>query len=339
MEWSVQPETTSDTHADQPLLEVEGLTKDYGPVRAVDDLNFTVRRGEIVGLLGPNGAGKSTAMRVLVGYQVPTRGSVRIAGGDVFREGSRIKGRLGYLPENPPLYGEMRVREYVTLSGELKGLRGPELRTALARVAGMLGLDGVWQREIGYLSRGYRQRVGLAQALLADPELLVLDEPATGLDPNQISDLRRLLGEWRARKAILLSTHILAEALTLCDRVLILSRGRLVAEGSPQGLAGRDDAPAATTILVRGGDGDPLRGLAEAIALHARIEVSGEGHGGPLWRIEGELDPPGRRRLLVHLAAHGWDLIEWSAGLSALEHAFRRLTLEEGHQRQEQREE
>lgn len=312
-------------------------------MRAVDGLGFTVRRGEIVGLLGPNGAGKSTAMRVLVGYQVPTAGRVRVAGGDIFREGARIKGTIGYLPENPPLYGEMRVREYLTLAGQLKGLRGAALAEGLSRAAEWLNLEGVWERQAAHLSRGYRQRVGLAQALIADPPLLVLDEPATGLDPNQIADLRRLLAEWRERKGILLSTHILAEALQLCDRVLVLSRGRLVAEGSPQGLGGRGRGAAATTILARGGSLSPLEGIADPGALRARLEVAaGEGEGseenaGNLWRIEGEIDGDGRRRLLAHLARGGWDLVEWSAGLSALEQAFRRLTLEEGREGEETR--
>ncbi len=316
------------------LLDVQGLTKDYGPLRAVDDLTFRVRRGEIVGLLGPNGAGKSTAMRVLVGYQVPTCGRVLLAGGDVFREGPRIKRELGYLPENPPLYGEMRVSEYLWLAGRLKAMRGAALRAGLERVTGLLGLREVWGRQTGQLSRGFRQRVGLAQALLSDPPLLILDEPATGLDPNQIADLRRLLGEWRQEKAILLSTHILAEALLLCDRVLVLSRGRLVATGNPQTLAGDGAGAVATVILVRGGGEHPLEQLAGVSGVSARREEGG-GHdpaGGhlALWHLEGEIDREGRLRLMAHLAAHGWDLVEWSAGLSALEHAFRRLTLESG---------
>lgn len=323
------------------LLEVEDLVKTYGPVRAVDGLSFSVRRGEIVGLLGPNGAGKSTAMRVLVGYQVPSRGRVLLAGADVFRDGARLKRSLGYLPENPPLYGEMRVREYLALAGGLKGLQGPALRAALERLSGLLRLGEVWERQTAHLSRGYRQRVGLAQALVADPPLLVLDEPATGLDPNQIADLRRLLAEWREEKAILLSTHILAEALMLCDRVLVLSRGRLVAEGSPQSLAGRGDAPATTTILVRGPASDPLAGASGLPAMECRREAemgldgAPAGPGGALWHLSGQLDGAARRGLLLHLARGGWDLVEWSAGLSALEHAFRRLTLEEGRRREE----
>jgi ABC-2 type transport system ATP-binding protein len=316
------PEAVGET-----MLEAERLTMEYGAVRAVDDLSFTVARGEIVGFLGPNGAGKSTAMRILIGYQVPTAGTVRLAGGDIFREGATLKRRLGYLPENPSLYGEMRVGEYLAWVAGLKGLRGGAREAALARVRERLGLKDVWQRLTQNLSRGYRQRVGLAQCLIADPPLLILDEPTTGLDPNQISDLRRLLADWREEKAILLSTHILAEALQLCDRVLVLSRGRLVASESPQLLAGRGGERMKTVILVRGSGRDPLEGLM-AGGLRAREEVR-EGAEG-LWRLEGEMDRAGRSALMTHLAAHGWDLVEWSAGLAALEQAFRKLTLEEG---------
>lgn len=313
--------------AGETMLAAEHLTMDYGAVRAVDDLSFTVARGEIVGFLGPNGAGKSTAMRILIGYQVPTAGTVRLAGGDIFRDGATLKRQLGYLPENPSLYGEMRVGEYLAWVASLKGLRGEAREAALARVRERLSLQSVWRRLTQNLSRGFRQRVGLAQCLVDDPPLLILDEPTTGLDPNQISDLRRLLADWRQEKAILLSTHILAEALQLCDRVLVLSRGRLVASESPQLLAGRGAERIRTVVLVRGSGRDPRDGLAAGM-LQARQEAR-EG-AEVLWRLEGEMDRAGRLALMTHLVARGWDLVEWSAGLTALEQAFRKLTLEEG---------
>ncbi len=336
---------------DPALLQAFSLTKDYGTVRAVENLSFEVRRGEIVGLLGPNGAGKTTAMRILIGYQVPTEGRVLLAGQDVFREGAAAKMSLGYLPENPPLYAEMQVGEYLAMAGRLKDLRGPALASALERVRAMLRLSEVWTRPIAHLSRGFRQRVGLGQCLIADPALLVLDEPATGLDPNQIADLRALLSQWRAEKAILLSTHILAEALMLCDRVLVLSHGRLVAEGSPHALAGEDDGRTEVLIRVRSAS-DPLEGPQAGASfprLAAHLEESpgarranagvqpapAPGSARPLWRIEGSLDASERERLLAHLSSRGCDLLEWSSGLSALEHWFRRLTLEEGDQRKE----
>jgi ABC-2 type transport system ATP-binding protein len=311
------------------LLEVADLVRDFGPIRAVDGLSFAVKQGEIVGLLGPNGAGKTTVMRMLVGYLIPTAGTINLAGGDIYREGPRLKDRLGYLPENVPLYGEMTVREYLALVAELKGIADAARRGTLDRVAGLLGLEEMWGRPTSQLSRGYRQRVGLAQAILADPALLILDEPATGLDPNQIAELRHLIRTWRESKAILLSTHILGEALMLCDRVLILSRGRLVAAGTPQALAGPGDGAVATRITVRGGaDAEPLEGFSGMATLRAQ---PGEQVGTQrVWRLEGSLDRQVRLGLMAHLAGGGWEVLEWSSGVSALEQAFRRLTLEEG---------
>ena len=222
------------------LVEARSLSKSYGPVTAVADLSFAVRRGEILGLLGPNGAGKSTALRMLVGFQYPDAGSVFLAGADVLRDGRRARASLGYLPESVPLYPEMPAGRYLEFFAAVKEVRDP--RKEIARVAERLDLGRVLHRPCGNLSRGYRQRVGLAQALLGDPAVLILDEPTSGLDPNQISDFRRLLREVGREKAVLLSTHILPEALEVCDRILILSRGRAVAEGSPASLAGGEAA-------------------------------------------------------------------------------------------------
>lgn len=318
---------------EETILRVEGLSKQFGAVRAVDDLSFSVQRGEIVGFLGPNGAGKTTAMRMLVGYLIPTAGSVELAGSNIFRGGARIKRHLGYLPENVPLYTEMTVGEYLWLMAQMKGLSGSAAKTAVAQATAMLELESMLQRRTGQLSRGYRQRVGLAQCLIADPSLLILDEPTTGLDPNQISELRRLMKSWRGKKAILLSTHILAEAMMLCDRVMIISKGRLVASGSPQSLAGSGDEAAATTITIRGSGADPLAGFSGGGELSAVVE-SGGGNSG-LWQVEGRLDTELRVALAAHLAANRWEILEWSSGLSALEQTFRRLTLEEGDQRRD----
>ncbi len=311
-----------------PLLEARDLCKEFGPVRAVQELSFSVRRGEIVGLLGPNGAGKTTAMRMLIGYLVPTRGSVTLASGDIFQEGPRRKRHLGYLPENIPLYNEMTVSEYLEMTADLKGVPRVQRAERIAHVVKMMDLRAMWRRPAGQLSRGYRQRVGLAQALLTDPDLLILDEPATGLDPNQISEFRQHLRDWRSRKAILLSTHILAEALMLCDRVLILSRGRLVAEGTPQTLGGAGEGPVATQITLRGPRAGSIESLPEGWGV-AVSEEPGE-RGTAIWRLEGAIDAGGRRALMQELARGDWDILEWNSGLSALEQVFRRLTLEEG---------
>ena len=299
-------------------------------MRAVSELSFQVRQGEIVGLLGPNGAGKTTAMRMLVGYLVPTAGRIELGGGDIFTRGPELKHDLGYLPENVPLYSEMTVREYLSMAASLKGLAGEDAERELARVRDLLDLASMWQRPTGQLSRGYRQRVGLAQCLLSDPRLLILDEPTTGLDPNQISELRNLLRSWRRTKGILLSTHILAEALMLCDRILIISAGRLVADGTPQTLAGTGQGEVVTQITVRG----PVEPgpVPERLALTAVREEPAEplGGGDHLWRLEGRLDGAGRRALMKHLLDGGYEVLEWNSGLGALEQTFRRLTIEEG---------
>jgi ABC-2 type transport system ATP-binding protein len=323
---SAAPSRSEAQQSGAVLLDVADLTKHFGPVRAVEDLSFQVHRGEIVGLLGPNGAGKTTAMRMLVGFLIPTRGSVRLAGGDVFREGPRLKRRLGYLPENMPLYGEMTVREYLRMVGQLRGLDRQTLAAGLDALGATLGLAPMWGRPTSQLSRGFRQRVGLAQCLLGDPEILILDEPGTGLDPNQMAELRNLIRTWRQRKAILLSTHILSEAQMLCDRVLILSRGRLTAAGRPQALAESGEERLTMQIRVRGSGESPLAGLTEYPGLSAtRMEALGAE---ATWRLEGELDRGGRLALATHLSEAGWEILEWNSGLGALEQAFRRLTIE-----------
>jgi len=299
----------------------------------VRDFSFEVRRGEIVGLLGPNGAGKTTAMRMLVGYLVPSAGQVDLCGGDIFTQGPRLKDRLGYLPENVPLYSEMTVREYLDMSARLKGLKGARGEAALARVQNLLDLTTVWRRPTGQLSRGFRQRVGLAQCLLADPDLLILDEPTTGLDPNQIAELRRLLRSWRQSKGILLSTHILAEALMLCDRIIIISKGRLVAAGTPQGLAGAGEEAVATQITVRGPASDDAGPVGEGPdpGFEDLSATREEGDGNQaIWRLEGQVDRAGRRALTARFLERDYEILEWNSGLSALELAFRRLTIEEG---------
>jgi len=218
------------------MIKVSRLSKYYGPIKAVDNVSFTVQRGEIVGFLGPNGAGKSTTLRILSGYLPASGGEVNIAGHDVFTESLEVRRRIGYLPENCPLYPEMRVDEYLTYRGKLKGLSSKTLPDAMDRVLAQCALGDVKRRIIGQLSKGFRQRVGLADALIHDPELLILDEPTVGLDPNQIRHVRDLIRGLSKTHTILLSTHILSEVETTCDRVLIINEGRIMASDTPRGL-------------------------------------------------------------------------------------------------------
>jgi ABC-2 type transport system ATP-binding protein len=216
-----------------PAIEAEGLSKYYGPFVAVRDLSFSVPAGQVVALLGPNGAGKSTTMKMLTGFVAASAGTARIAGFDVGSERLAAAARIGYLPENGPLYADLTPRQLLTFFGEARGLTRQELAARLGDVTGRCQLQEIIEKPIGKLSKGLRQRVGLAQALLHDPDVLILDEPTAGLDPNQIRQFRALVGQLRERKTLLVSTHILQEVEALADRVLLVNNGRLVFDGWP----------------------------------------------------------------------------------------------------------
>jgi ABC-2 type transport system ATP-binding protein len=221
------------------MIEVSNLTKRYAGRTAVDDISFTVARGEIVGLLGPNGAGKSTTMRILACFMPATSGTVRVAGFDVFHDSDEARRRIGYMPENNPLYPEMRVREYLKFRARLKGLGWRRSRERVATVMEQCGLTDVGRRVIGQLSKGYKQRVGLADALVHEPELIILDEPTIGLDPHQIRSVRALIKSLAGRHTVLISTHILPEAEMMCNRMLIMFDGHVVASDTPENLQRR----------------------------------------------------------------------------------------------------
>ena len=221
------------------MVEIEHLTKTYGTQNAVDNISFTAGKGEIVGFLGPNGAGKSTTMKIATGYLPPTAGTVRVAGYDVLTDSLSVRRHVGYLPEHNPLYLDMYVHEYLEFIGSVHGLRGSGLRNRVAELVRRVGLSREQNKQIGALSKGYRQRVGLAQALIHNPDVLILDEPTTGLDPNQILEIRQLIREVSEDKTVIFSTHILPEVTALCTRVLIISRGKLVADSPVAELAAR----------------------------------------------------------------------------------------------------
>ena len=221
------------------MVEIEHLTKTYGTQNAVDNISFVAGKGEIVGFLGPNGAGKSTTMKIATGYLPPTAGTVRVAGYDVLTDSLAVRRHVGYLPEHNPLYLDMYVHEYLEFIGSVHGLRGSGLRARVAELVRRVGLSREQNKQIGALSKGYRQRVGLAQALVHDPDVLILDEPTTGLDPNQILEIRQLIREVGEDKTVIFSTHILPEVTALCSRVLIIRRGKLGADSPVAELAAR----------------------------------------------------------------------------------------------------
>jgi ABC-2 type transport system ATP-binding protein len=212
------------------MIEVANLSKRYGDLRAIEGVSFTAGTGQILGFLGPNGAGKTTTMRIITGFMPATSGTVRVEGFDVFEQSNEVRRRIGYLPENPPLYNDMAVAPYLRFVARLKGLGRRDVGEALERVLATCGLDGVRDRLLGHLSKGYRQRVGLAQALIHDPPVLILDEPTIGLDPRQIRDIRALVRTLGGKRTIVLSTHILSEVMEVCDKVVIINDGRVALE-------------------------------------------------------------------------------------------------------------
>ncbi len=221
------------------MIEVANLSKRYGDLTAVQDVSFTAAPGEILGFLGPNGAGKTTTLRVITGFLPATSGTVRVSGFDVFEQSAEVRRRIGYLPENPPLYSDMTVVPYLRFAGKIHGLGRGEVGAAIDRVIDTCGLGNVANRLLGHLSKGYRQRVGLAQALIHEPEVLILDEPTNGLDPGQIRDMLAFIRSLGAKRTIVLSTHILSQVLSACHKVVIINEGRVVVE-APLGDLTRD---------------------------------------------------------------------------------------------------
>ncbi len=219
------------------MIKTVGLTKTYGDLDAIRDVSFEVAKGKIVGFLGPNGAGKSTTMKILTGFLPATRGSATVAGFDVFDDPMEVKRRVGYLPETPPVYPDLTVHEYLRFVGKLKGLRGDKLASDIERVVNKLALAEVVDRLIRNISKGYQQRTGFAQALLGNPEVLILDEPTVGMDPRQIGEVRGVIKELAGEHTVLLSTHILSEVVATCERVVIINKGTIIADDSLDALA------------------------------------------------------------------------------------------------------
>lgn len=214
------------------MIEVQGLTKSYGGITAIQNVSFHVKKGEVVGFLGPNGAGKSTTMKIITGYMAPTQGLAKVAGFDVFENPLEVKKRIGYLPETPPVYADMYVREYLRYVGQLKGVDKNQLDKNIDMALEKTNLGSVQKRMIQNLSKGFRQRVGIAQALVSDPEVLILDEPTVGLDPKQVAEIRDLIKELKGQHTIILSTHILPEVQATCERIIIINKGQIVAQDS-----------------------------------------------------------------------------------------------------------
>jgi ABC-2 type transport system ATP-binding protein len=310
------------------VIEVQHLSKRYGRIAAVDDVTFRVERGEILGFLGPNGAGKTTTMRVITGYMPPTQGTVIVAGFDVFDQPVEAKRRTGYLPETPPLYPDMTVREYLTFVAKIKGVQSGDRHTRVAQVMKKTAIADVADRHCGKLSKGYRQRVGLAQAILHNPDVLVLDEPTAGLDPKQIIETRQLIKELAGNHTIILSTHILPEVAQTCQRVVIITKGKVVAVDTPDNLTHRLSGAETMYVQVDAADADASAAL-QAVAGVSRVGVS-DRHGAAVgYEVESSRGHDIRRNLAAAVVAKGWGLLELRPLRMSLEEVFLQVTTEE----------
>jgi len=301
------------------MIEVRHLTRRYGPVLALDDVSFHVDRGEVAGFLGPNGAGKSTCMKILTGSLAPGRGSAHLGGIDVVARPVDARRLVGFMPENTPLYPEGTVSEFLAFVADLKGVPRGEVATHVADIAERCGLAGVTGRLVGHLSKGYRQRVGLAQALVGDPPILVLDEPSSGLDPHQIVEMRELIRSFRGEKTVLLSSHILAEVGQVCERVLILDRGRLVCEERAENLAGDEGG---TVLVSWDGNRDQVAAALAAVVGEDAVRLTDQGAEISIAGNAVEIKP----RLVESVLAAGGRLQSLEDRGPTLEDLFLRLT-------------
>ncbi len=306
------------------MIEARNLTRRYGDFTAVDGVSFNVDEGEIVGILGPNGAGKTTTLRMLTGFLPPTRGSLSIDGRDLFSDSVAIRRQIGYLPENVALYPEMRVHEYLRYRALLEGMSRSESRRRIPEVVASCILGEVQGQIIGTLSKGYRQRVGLAAAILHEPRVLVLDEPTVGLDPRQIIAIRELILELGREQTLLISSHILPEVELLCDRVIIIDRGRIVGEGSPEDLRERWLGNPTLRLELKGATDDAL-GILEATEGVGAVRRTAEG----TFEVECESGADPRESLFRKIVERRWVLLEMSRQRASLEEIFVRLTTRE----------
>lgn len=309
------------------MIQVQNLTKRYGDFTAIEDVSFQVQKGEILAFLGPNGAGKTTTMRILTCFMPATSGSAMVAGYDIFEQPHEVKKRIGYLPESPPLYPEMTVTEYLSFISKIKGIERKERTGALTRVLERCALTDVRHRLIGNLSRGYRQRVGLAQALIHNPEVLILDEPTTGLDPKQIIEMRQVIKELAGQHTVILSTHILPEATAVCQRVIIIHEGRIVAVDTPDRLSAqlRQSEKIRMTLKTPSPEtADAFKTVPGVISVFEEPSPDGQ-----VFIVECDLGQDHRADLAAQAVRRGWGLVELTAVRLSLEDVFLELTQEE----------
>ncbi|HZT05654.1 MAG TPA: ABC transporter ATP-binding protein [Chloroflexota bacterium] len=310
------------------MITVEHLSKYYGRIPAVDDISFDVPKGEILGFLGPNGAGKTTTMRILTGYMPPTGGRATVAGHDVFKDSLEARKHIGYMPETVPLYPEMTPKSYLHFMGKIRGLDGRRRRARIDDVADKCKIGDVMNRLIGKLSKGYRQRVGLAQALLADPEVLILDEPTVGLDPRQIVETRQVIRDLAGAHTVILSTHILPEVSMTCQRVIIINRGRVAAIDTPENLQRRMRGSDSLEVEVRG-PCEAIMAAIQAIPEVLTVKARGNGTDSHVFAVDCALGSDIREQLAQTVVQRGWGLRELRPASVSLEEIFVQLVTAE----------
>ena len=306
------------------MIQVDNLTKRYGPVTAIDDVSFTVEKGRIVVFLGPNGAGKSTTMKILSCFMPASGGTARVAGYDVFSQSLEVRRRIGYLPENAPLYPDLSVASYLDFVAEIKGVGRPARRGRVADVMERCFIGDMQNRLIGKLSKGYRQRVGLAQALMGDPEVLILDEPTIGLDPKQISEIRALIRSLAGQHTVILSTHILPEVSMVCDGIVIINHGRIVAQGTESELVQQVFPTARIEVRVTNASGD-VGGALRAVPGVVAVEPLAARDGSVGFVVESERDRDVRGDLVRLVTGKNWALQELHQVGMSLEEVFIRV--------------
>lgn len=315
------------------MISAQNVIKTYGETKAVQDVSFSIGRGEILGLLGPNGAGKTTLMKILTCYHFPDFGSVKIAGEDIFRSPLRIKETIGYLPENAPVYSDLNVYEYLDFISDARHIKKTDKNKRLEITADVCGIHDVMFTPIDQLSKGFRQRVGLAQAIIHDPDILILDEPTTGLDPNQIIEIRKLIRELGKEKTVILSTHILREVEVLCNRVLIMNRGRIAASGTPDEISGQLEGG---SIIYLRCSGDGYSGFKNSLVSEGRVRKIISEETGPLGFYELQCSvkdrESGAEAIFDAAVAHHMKLSELRPVAKSLEDIFIQLTGKEAEQ-------
>ena len=307
------------------MLEIRHLVKMFGPLAAVDDVSFSVARGEVLGFLGPNGAGKSTTMKMITGFLAPTAGTAIVCGHDILKEPLAAKSRIGYLPEGAPAYPDMTPNDFLDFIAHIRGFGGAEARRRIGRVVDMIKIGEVMYRPIETLSKGFKRRVGVAQALLHDPSVLILDEPTDGLDPNQKYEMRSVIAAMRPEKAIVISTHLLEEVEAVCSRAIIIARGRVLADGTPAELARRSRWHNAVRLGLATGESASIHAELARLPAVAAVEPVADGDGPGLMIL-----PKGAQPILADIAdlarAHRWPVTVLRAERGRLDDVFRAIT-------------